>query len=59
MCEVPPTPGIQGVVVNYEEGGGGYKTGGEEASDVLPLQKGAGGRKCFSQAGAGAKKVLR
>ena len=29
--------------------GGGYKTGGGGASEVLPLQKGVRGRKSFSQ----------
>ena len=32
--------------------GGGYKTGGGEASEVLPLQK-REGRKCFSHAQRG------
>ena len=34
----------KGLVTNYGEGGGGYKTGGG-ACEVLPLRKGGGGRK--------------
>ena len=30
----------KGLVTNYEEGGGGYKTGGGGAREVLPLRKG-------------------
>ena len=30
----------KGLVTNYGEGGGGYKTGRRRASEVLPLQKG-------------------
>ena len=33
----------------------GYKTGGGGASEVLPLQKAGGGRKCFSHAEGGHK----
>ena len=37
--------------------GGGYKTGGGGAREVLPLRKGGGG-KSFSHAEGGAQKVL-
>ena len=37
----------KGLVINYWEGGRGYKTGGG-ASKALPLQKGGWGRKSFS-----------
>ena len=36
----------KGLVTNYGEGGGGYKTGGG-AREVIPLRKGGGGRKKF------------
>ena len=39
--------------------GGGYKTGGRGAREVLPLRKGGGGGKSFSHAEGGAHKVLR
>ena len=55
----PPRLGSKEWSLITERGGGDYKTGGEEASDVLPLQKGGGGRQSFSQAGAGAQKVVR
>ena len=41
--------------------GGSYRMGegGGGDSDVLPLQKGGGGRKCHSHTEGGAQKVLR
>ena len=39
--------------------GGGYKTGGGGACEVLPLRKGGEGGKSFSHAEGGAQKVLR
>ena len=45
------------MVTNYEEGVATKRMGG--ASEVLPLQKGGGGRKSFSHAGGGGpQKVL-
>ena len=49
--------GLKGLVTNYGEGGGGYKTGGG-AHEVLPLRKGGGGGKSFSHSEGGAQKVL-
>ena len=48
----------KGLVTNYGEGRGGYKTGGG-ACEVLPLRKGGGGGgTSFSHAEGGAQKVL-
>ena len=39
QCYIPVTTfsGGKGMVTNYGEGGGGYKTGGGGACEVLPL----------------------
>ena len=42
------TTAVKGLVTNYGDGGGRYKTGGGGAHEVLPLRKGGGGvRKKF------------
>ena len=51
--------GSKGLVINYEEGGGDYKTGGGGgASEVLPSRKEGGGGKSFSHANGEAQNVL-
>ena len=45
---------IKGVVTNYGEGGGGYKTGGG-AREVLPLRKGGAEKLLAVLKGGGTK----
>ena len=52
---LPEVPAGKGLVTNYGEGGATKREGG--AREVLPLQKGGGG-KSFSQAEGGAQQVL-
>ena len=45
--------GTKGLVTNYREGGGGFKTGGGGAHEVLPLRKGGGGSFSHAKGGGG------
>ena len=46
---------VKGLVTNYGEGGG-YKTGGGGAREVLPLRKGGGAEKVLAMLKGGHKK---
>ena len=50
---LPPFQFVKGLVTNYGEGGGGYKTGGGHVK-LYPYEK--GGRKGFSHAEGGHNK---
>ena len=47
---------LKGLVTNYGEGGGGYKTGGGGAREVLPLRKGGAEKVLAMLEGGGHKK---
>ena len=48
----------KGLVTNYREWGGRYKTGGGGALEVLTLRKGGGSRKSFSHAEGGVQQIF-
>ena len=48
---------LEGLVNNYVEGGGGYKTGGG-ACEVLPIRKGEERGLGQAEGGGGAQQVL-